>query len=356
MGDAAFAVHDGFRDTESLFPEGVVPSTEVVSLSGTWLVIAGGGGGGGGDASTDEHPERRAAEQAAGVLGVPSVIRTALRSFDEAARTTFSRPAPQLPGPCTAEALGSAAMTRTTGLYAQLVVAVHDAACREDADWLVRYLTPAHFRNGRPFTLDAHATSGDPRQGIPFRALATALEAGPRPEPANRLVYAFEQWTFVFEARLNTLGGLVGMSDRCGTPGSEADPVCQAARGRGVVGLDWEPPGLAASCDGQPVETRQRLYLYGRNSNVPDVVVRSACRAPTGSWPTDVSVLDGSKSAASAVVLQNLIDTSKCMITSDAYEDEGNLAVPVPRNLCDDTWEDQTLRYRWDRTHYRLIA
>jgi hypothetical protein len=348
MGDAAVAIHRGERNTESAFPEGAVTSTDMVAVSGTWLAIAGGGGG----TSVPDDPERLLSTQAAGVLAAPALLRKALEPFDQLARTNFSRSSKDRPATCSAEAMDSGSMARTTGLLAPVVLAVHDAACRGDADWLARYVTPVHFRNGRLFTLDAHSTAGDAREGIPFATLAAAIEAGPRTDVQNRHVYTSERWTFIFESRINTLAGFLGMSDQCGSSGT-SDPVCEAAKGRGVVGLDWEPPALAASCDGLPVETRQRLYTFARNPKVPDLVVRSACRASTGSWPIDVTVLDGGKSGTSAAVLQHLVSTSDCLVTGDAYEEDGFLVVPVHRDLCADAWEEQTVRYRWDGSRYR---
>jgi hypothetical protein len=346
MGDAAVAIHRGERNTESQFPEGAVTSTDMVAVSGSWLAIAGGGG-----TSVPDDPERQLSTQAEGVLAAPALLRKALEPFDALARTNFSRPSTERPATCSAEAMGTGSTARTTGLLAAVVLAVHDAACRADADWLARYVTPIHFRNGRLFTLDAHSTAGDTREGIPFAALAAAIEAGPRPDVQNRHVYTSERWTFLFESRINTLGGFLGMSGQCGQSGW-SDPVCEAAKGRGVVGLDWEPPALAATCDGQPVETRQRLYTFGRNPKVPDVVVRSACRASTGSWPVDVTVLDGAKSGPAAAVLQHLVDTSDCLVTADAYEENGLLVMPVHRDLCAGSWEERTVRYRWDGSRY----
>jgi hypothetical protein len=350
MGDGALAVHEVHRDSEGPHPQGAVTQIEMVAVSGTWLIIASAAGGAPGEPE-ERDPELDLVAKAKAVVAAPAMLRAVLGPLDRAARTTFAATVQGRPGACSADGLG-ALLDRTTGLVTPAVLAVHDAACGSENDWLSGYITPIHFRNGRRVTWDAHSTEGDPRADVPTSALAAALEAGPRAVSAGRLVYGSDRWTFAFEPRINTLEGFLGQSDRCGSAARGDDPVCDAAAGRGVVGIDWERPSLASTCDGLPVETRQRLYAFGRDPRVPDLVVRSACRAPTGSWPVDVTVLDGSGSTDAAVVLQNLVPSS-CRIAGPVTEEDGVLVVPIERNLCEHEDTGTVLRFHLSEGRYR---
>jgi len=364
MGDAARLVRTVHRNPTDSEPLATINYAQLVAVSGPWIVFATSNSYGSAPSKSPGQEEAIVsgeqdayAGRARSALALPGLVRTALRPLDAAVGTTFSVP-PPAPKPCTAEALGEDDLRNATGAGVTLAVGMHDAACRNDPGWLEEHRAPTFFVNGGlRYGIDAHNTNGDHVPNLP--ALAEAIEAGPLPSAGGRSAFAARGWTFALERRFDGLAGFLGHSNRCATAQASVDAICDAAQNRGVVGLDWEPDGMAAGCDGQPVDIKQRIYLAHRSPSVPDVAVRSTCTpVSTGNRPYDVTVLDGQRSAGDrATVLSSLVTEADGYIVGPLSAGGRTLYIPVEFTLAGETrWDPFTVGLQWNGSSYEVVS
>ncbi|MBM2623881.1 hypothetical protein JIG36_51175 [Actinoplanes sp. LDG1-06] len=364
FGDAARLVRSVNFNPGDSNPLATLGHAQVIAISGAWIVSAVSelwrstpSADQSGEDLLEETPDRRDPDAVHAALALPELIRIVLKPFDAALGTTFATP-PDAARPCTAEALGEGDLRNATGPAMMLAVLVHDAACRNDAGWLEYYRAQNYFVDGELRTgIDAHNTDGKHVPDLP--ALAEAIEAGPMQSAGKRLVYAASGWTFALEPRFTGLAGYLGHSTRCATAQVGSDAICEGARNRGVVGLDWEPPGMAEGCDGQPVDIKQRLYLTHRSTSVPDLVIRATCRPiSTGNRPYDVTVLSGPRSIGDrAEILSRLVTEENGYIVGPLEIEGRTLYVPVDGRLAgENRWERVTIGVEWSGSTYEVIS
>lgn len=341
LGDAARLIRSVNLNPGDTNPLATLGHAQMIAVSDAWIISAVSesrkptpSADPSGEGPPEETPDPRDPDAVHAALALPALIRTVLKPFDAALGTTFATP-PDAAKPCTAEALGEDDLRNMSGPGVMLAVLVHDAACRNDAGWLGNYRAPTYFVDGELRAgIDAHNTDG---KHVPdLSALAEAIEAGPAPSAGKRPVFAGRGWTFAMEPRFPGLAGYLGHSTRCATTPGGSDAICDAARNHGVVGLDWEPPGMAGDCDGQPIDIKQRLYLTHRSAAVPDLAVRTTCRpVSTGNRPYDVTVLDGRRSTGGrAEVLSRLVTEKDGYIVGPLSSEYRTLYIPVEGTLA----------------------
>ncbi|MEW2143240.1 hypothetical protein AB0869_10545 [Micromonospora vinacea] len=364
LGDAARLVRSVNLNPGDSNPLAILGHAQVIAVSGAWIISAvsefwepAPSPDPSGEGPPEETPDPRNPAAVHATLALPGLVRTVLEKFDAAAGTTFAAP-PEPAKPCTGEALGEDDLRNATGPALMLAVLVHDAACRNDAEWLGDYRAPTYFVDGELRTgINAHTTDGKHVPDLP--ALAEAIEAGPAPSAGKRPVFAARGWTFALDPRFPGLSGYLGHSTRCATAAARSDAICDAARNDGVVGLDWEPPGMADSCDGRPVDIRQRLYLTHRSAALPDLAVRATCPSvSTGNRPYDVTVLDGQRSTGDrAEVLSRLVTDGDGYVIGPLDSEDRTLYIPVEGTLAgENRWELITLGVEWNGTSYKVVS